>query len=81
MRIFLGLLGIALSLLLIIYRIDVKRFTGNFQWAEEKLGQGGTYTVLLMAGIFGILFSITYMANGFAIFLDFIGIDFFSSVK
>lgn len=81
MRIFLGFIGLALSLLLIIYRTQVKRFIGSFEWAEARLGPGGTYTVLLLAGVLGGLFSLTYMTNSFGLFLDFIGIDFFSSVN
>lgn len=81
MRIFLGLIGIVLSFLLIIYRVPVKHFMGNIRWAEEKLGAGGTYTVLVLASLFLFIFSLMYMTNSFDLILGGIQTDFFKSVK
>jgi len=32
----------------------VKTWTGNFYWAEKYIGRGGTYLVIIFAGIFCI---------------------------
>lgn len=63
MNIFLGLLGVILSLLLIIYRVPVRRFMGKIGWAESHLGPGSTYSVLLFVGIFGFFFSLMWMTG------------------
>ena len=81
MRILLGLIGVVLSLLLIIYRTQVRGFIGQISWAENRFGPGGTYTALLLLGLFGFIFSLMYMTNSFDFILSGIGFDFFSSVK
>ena len=81
MRIFVGIVGCALSLLLIIYRERIRAFMGTFAWAERRLGPGGTYTVLLLAGVFGFIFSLVYMTDSFGLFFGGIGVDFFKAVK
>lgn len=63
MRIFLGLIGVILSLLLIIYRVPVKHFIGNIAWAEAHLGSGGTFTLLLLFGVFGFFASLMIMTG------------------
>lgn len=79
MRIFLGLIGITLSFLLLIYRTPVKHFLGEFRWAEEKLGPGGTYTILVLAAIFGFIFSLMYITNSFDLIFGGVEVDFFES--
>lgn len=81
MRIVLGLVGIVLSFLLIVYRVPVKHFMGQIRWAEEKLGAGGTYTVLVLAALFLFIFSLMYMTNSFDLILGGMQTDFFKSVK
>jgi hypothetical protein len=81
MRIILGLLGCALSILLIVYRFRVRGFMGQVKWAENKLGPGGTYTLLILVAISGFIFSLMYMTNSFDFILSGIGFDLFSSVK
>ena len=63
MQIIFGLIGCILSFLLIIYRVPVKRFIGNIAFAERYLGAGGTYTFLLLFGIFGFIFSLMFMTG------------------
>lgn len=65
MRIVFGLIGLILSFLLLIYRAPIKHFFGEFRWAEERLGPGGTYTVLVVVALLGFIFSLMYMTNSF----------------
>ena len=81
MRIILGLIGCVLSIVLIVYRVPVKHFIGQIQWAEQHLGSGGTYTLLAFLGIFGFIFSLVYMTNSFDLIFAGMGFDFFGSVK
>lgn len=53
-----GIIGAILSILLIIYRVPIKHFFGEIGWAERQFGPGGTFTVLLFAGIFGFFVSL-----------------------
>jgi len=81
MRIILGLIGLVLSILLIVYRTPIKHFIGNIGWAERRLGPGGTYTVLLLFALFVFIFSLMYMTDSFSLIFGNTGVDFFESVK
>ena len=81
MRIFLGLIGVVLSILLIIYRGKVIHFMGPVAWAERHLGGGGTYTLFVLIGILGFIFSLMYMTDSFSLIFGGAGVDFFQSVK
>ncbi len=63
MHIVFGFIGAVLSVLLVIYRVPVRRFIGPIAWAEEHLGSGGTYTVLLLVGIFAFFLSLMIMTD------------------
>jgi hypothetical protein len=63
MNIFFGLIGAILSLLLIIYRVPVKHFMGNIEWAEGHFGPGGTFTLLLIIGFGGFVMSLMIMTG------------------
>jgi len=63
MQIIGGLIGAILSILLIIYRVPVKHFIGNINWAEKHLGSGGTYTLLALIGFFGFFLSLMIMTG------------------
>lgn len=78
-RIILGLIGAALSILLIVYRVRVRQFIGQISWAEQKIGPGGTYAVLVLFGIFGFFFSLAYMTDSFGLILGDFGARFFGS--
>jgi len=58
-----GLIGLILSFLLIIYRVPVKHFMGDIGWAEKYFGPGGTFTALLLIGVFGFIFSLMIMTG------------------
>ena len=81
MRIVLGLIGIVCSFLLVIYRGPIKLFIGRIEWAERKLGAGGTYTLMILAALLLFVFSLMYMTNSFDLIFGGIGVDFFESVK
>lgn len=81
MRIVLGLIGAMLSVALIVYRERVVRFTGMIQWAENHLGGGGTYTLMILIGVVLFFVSLMYMTNSFDLIFGSIGVDFFETVK
>lgn len=58
-----GLIGVILSILLVIYRVPVKHFIGNIDWAEGHFGPGGTFTLLLLIGLFGFFISLMIMTG------------------
>lgn len=60
-RFLVGLIGIPLGILIIIYRVKIKDFMGNIGWAEKYLGQGGTWTALVFSGILISFFSYLWM--------------------
>lgn len=81
MQILGGLIGAILSILLIIYRVPVQRFMGNIAWAENHLGSGGTFTLLLLIGVFGFFVSLMIMTGTFDLLLGgFVG-KLFGGVK
>ena len=63
MQIIGGLIGAILSILLIIYRVRVKHFFGEIGWAERYFGPGGTFTALLLVGVFGFILSLMIMTG------------------
>ncbi len=82
MRIVLGLLGCVLSILLIVYRVPIRGFIGQINWAEQKLGPGGTYSLLVIIGIVMFFFSLVYMTDSFGLlFGGDTGVDFFESAQ
>ena len=60
MRFLVGIIGFPLGIVLIVYRERVKRFTGDFAFAEKWFGSGGTYTALMLFGILISLGSLMY---------------------
>lgn len=79
MRIILGLIGCVLSVAIIVYRVPVKHFIGNIDWAEQKLGSGGTYTVVLFFAFIIFMSSLMYMTNSFDLIFGEIGSKLFGS--
>ena len=62
-RILVGLIGIPLGFLLLKYREKVKDWTGNIGWAEQYLGTGGTWSVLILIGVLMIVLSFMFMVG------------------
>ena len=61
MKYFVGIIGFPLGLAIVVYRERVKRFTGDFAFAERWFGIGGTYTAILIFGLLISLGSLMYM--------------------
>ncbi len=59
-RILIGLLGVQLGIVMMIYRYQLKQFTGDIAFAEEYLGSGGTYTLFVLIGLGVSILSIMY---------------------
>ena len=53
-----GLLAIVGSFLLLKYRERVVAFTGKFGWAEQYLGMGGTYNLMVIIAVILFLWGI-----------------------
>ena len=80
MRIVFGLLGIVLSFLLLIYRTQIHHFIGGIAWAEQKLGPGGSYTLMVIVAILGFFFSLIYMTNSFDLIFGGVEVGLFDSM-
>ena len=59
-RILIGLLGVPLGIVIMIYRYQLKQFTGDIAFAEEYLGSGGTYTFFVLIGLGFSILSVMY---------------------
>ena len=81
MRILLGIVGVIFSLLLLVYRVPVRKFMGQVDWAEAKLGPGGTYTLLIIVAVGIFFFSLMYMTDSFGFIFGDSAFTFFDSVK
>jgi len=65
-----GLLGMILGMLIIIFRPQIKNFTGSIGFAERYLGVGGTWTFLVILGALLFVFSLMWATGtiqGFAV--------------
>ena len=58
-RILIGLIGIPLGFVIMVYRITIVRFTGKIAFAEQYFN-GGTYTFMVLVGILVSIFSMMY---------------------
>ncbi|MCD5380505.1 hypothetical protein LR004_01125 [Candidatus Gracilibacteria bacterium] len=54
-KLFYGILMIAMGAGIIKYRKQLKGWTGNWVWAEKYVGRGGTYFIMLLLGL-GLIF-------------------------
>lgn len=59
-RILAGLIGIPLGILFMVYRYHLKQFTGDIAFAEQYLGNGGTYNLFILIGLAISIFSLMY---------------------
>ena len=61
-------LGIGFLIMLICLKPDwvmkAVSFTGKMWWAENKLGRGGTFTVMKIIGILAPILAIIYFFSG-----------------
>ncbi len=56
-----GLMGCILGFLIVVFRPQIKGFTGDIGFAERYLGPGGTWTFLLFLGILIFILSLMWM--------------------
>ena len=81
MHIVIGIIGVIVSLLVLIYRVPIREAMGTFGWAEHYFGPGGTYTALMLFGVLGFFVSLIIMTNTMDFLVGgFIG-QFFGSTK
>lgn len=59
-RILIGLLGTPLGIIIIVYRYQLKQFTGDIGFAEQYLGSGGTYNLFVLLGLAVSILSVMY---------------------
>jgi hypothetical protein len=61
MQVLQGFIAMVVGMLILIYRPQVKDFIGSIGFAEEYLGPGGTWTLLIILGfgffIFGLMWA------------------------
>lgn len=60
-RLLVGLIGIPLGVVIIIYRMAIREFIGRLAWAEKYLGIGGTWTAIVLIGIATSVLSFLWM--------------------
>lgn len=59
-RVFAVIFGIPLGFIIMIYRYQIKQFTGPISWAEQYLGSGGTYNLYIIVGLVISIVSLMY---------------------
>ena len=59
-RVMVALIGIPLGFVIMIYRFQLKQFTGKIDWAEQYLGSGGTYNLFIIIGLGLSMLSLMY---------------------
>lgn len=52
-----------IGILILMYTEPIVRMVGKMQWAENRLGPGGTYTIWKLIGVFVIVFSLVYLTS------------------
>lgn len=61
MQILQGLIGMVVGFLILVFRPQIKDFMGSVGFAEEYLGPGGTWTLLVLIGggtfFFGLMWA------------------------
>lgn len=81
MNIVIGLFFLVLSILILLYRVPIRHFLGQVEWAERMLGPGGTYTFLLALAVFLFFLSLAVMTGALDVFFGGFLKQFFGSVK
>lgn len=64
-----GIIGILIGFAILKYREPIRDFLGNIGFAEEYLGQGGTWTFISAMGILVPVLSVLYMFGTLQSFL------------
>jgi hypothetical protein len=69
-KILVFLIGIPLGFIIMIYRNQLKELTGEIAFAEQYLGNGGTYTLYVFLGIAVVFLSVSYAFGALQEFFD-----------
>jgi hypothetical protein len=64
-KVLIFILSIPLALAMMIYREKIIRFTGKFEWAEHKIGPGGSYTMIIIVALIIWIGSMMYALGSF----------------
>jgi hypothetical protein len=72
-QILIGIAGIAVGVVLVIYARKLVEWFGTMATAERYLGYGGTYSALRIIGIFLVIIFLLYMTGFLAIAIKGIG--------
>lgn len=73
-RILIGIIGIPLGFLIILYREKIKDAIGAIGFAEKIFGQGGTWTAIPLIGLGISILSFLWMIGSLqSIFIDYLG--------
>ncbi len=65
MKLLIFLLGFPIALLMMIYRERIVNFTGKMTWAEQYLGSGGTYNLVIIVAVVVWLGCMMYALGSF----------------
>lgn len=69
MQLLQGFIGMVIGMLILIYRPQIKDFTGDVGFAEQYLGAGGTWTFLIIVGVAIFFFSLMWATGSLQSFL------------
>jgi hypothetical protein len=64
-RVIAAVIGIPLGFVIMIYRAQIKNFTGKIDWAEQYMGAGGTYNLYIIIGLVVSIVSLMYALGTF----------------
>lgn len=59
-RFLVAIIGIPLSFVIVLYRVQIKHFIGDVSFAERIFGGGGTYTLILVIALLTFFGSLMY---------------------
>lgn len=65
LRVVVGLIGIPLGFIILVYKERIVFTFGKMEWAERRLGSGGTYNVWVLVGLGVMIGSFLYMIGSF----------------
>ncbi|RAL56609.1 hypothetical protein BLD25_03025 [Candidatus Gracilibacteria bacterium GN02-872] len=70
-NIFMGIVIFMAGVLILKFRRQIKNVTGDFVWAETRLGRGSTYFVIILIGCALLFFGVIYPFGGLDLIFDF----------
>lgn len=64
-KLIVGILGLPVAILIAMFRYQIIQFTGKLDWAERNLGNGGSYTLILILAMIFWFGSLVYALGTF----------------